>query len=115
MAILNKKEFCKIINNLIKTEECIEELNAVFKKHNKDITLMSLLYNENIDIINILEIMFNDYEEYISYWIYELDFGEKYHDGCITENDGTNIILKTPENLYDFLIKEMTTKNENKS
>ena len=50
--------------------------------------------------------------EVIDYWIYDLNFGSKYYDGCITEKDGTNIVLKTAENLYDYLIEEMQ-KNEN--
>ena len=56
--------------------------------------------------------MFNDKSEIIDYWVYDLDYGKKYKDGCITEADNTNIILKTSEDLYDYLIKEMNTNED---
>ena len=112
MAILNKKEFCEILNNIKKSEECMDSLNTIFKEYNKDIRIFDLLYGYS-DLIKVLRVMFNDeISECIDYWIYDLNFGDKYKDGCITEADGTNIRLKTAEDLYDYLIKEMN-KNEN--
>ena len=112
MAILNKKEFCEIIDKIKQSEECIDSLNTTFKKYNKDIRIFDFIY-EYSDILKVLKIMFNDeISEIIDYWIYDLNFGNKYSDGCITEKDGTNIVLKTAENLYDYLIEEMS-KNEN--
>jgi hypothetical protein len=111
MAILNKTEFCEIMNNLKKTDECIDTLNNIFKTHNKDIKIYSTLY-EFTDILKVLKIMFND-NDMIDYWIYDLDYGEKYSDGCITEKDNTNIVLKSAEDLYEYLIQEMGN-NEDK-
>jgi hypothetical protein len=111
MAILNKTEFCEVMNNLKQTDECIDILNNVFKTHNKDIKIYSTLY-EFTDILKVLKIMFND-DEIIDYWVYDLNYGEKYSDGCITEKDNTEIVLKTAEDLYEYLIKEMVN-NEDK-
>lgn len=111
MAILNKTEFCEVMNNLKQTDECIDILNNVFKTHNKDIKIYSTLY-EFTDILKVLKIMFND-DEIIDYWVYDLNYGEKYYDGCITEKDNTEIVLKTAEDLYKYLIKEMVN-NEDK-
>lgn len=64
-----------------------------------------MICHEDI-VIKLLENMFHDGDT-ISWWIYDLDYGTKYEDGCITENDGTIIDLSTPEKLYDYLIKNI--------
>lgn len=113
MALLNKKDFCEIINNIKKDEECIDSLNDILREYNKELRISSLLYEYN-DLLKVLKFMFDDQSDWIGYWIYDLNYGKKYKDGCITEADGTDIILKTSEDLYDFLIKEMNNKeNDN--
>ena len=57
----------------------------------------------DIQLIKILKAETDD-TDWIEYFIYELDFGEKYEDGSITEN-GKNIKLKTPEDLWELLNK----------
>ena len=44
-----------------------------------------------------------DQGEDISYFIYELDYGRDYEEGCITDQDGNNIDFSTAEKLYDYL------------
>ena len=44
-----------------------------------------------------------DQYEYIDYFIYELDYGRKYEAGMITDENGQDIDLHTPELLYDFI------------
>ena len=46
--------------------------------------------------------MFND-GDIISWWIYDLEYGTEYKDGCITEEDGTIIDVSTAGKLYDYL------------
>ena len=48
-----------------------------------------------------------DKDEWIDYFCFELDFGKKWKEGVITEKDGTDIILKTPEDLYNLLEKQI--------
>lgn len=56
-------------------------------------------------LIKILKIAMNDNHDggWIDYYIWELDFGEKYYEGCVTENDGTAIDLSNAGNLWDYL------------
>ena len=64
------------------------------------------IYNKPISILeNLLKELVNDQYGNISYYFWELDFGEKYYDGCITGPNGEIIKLATPEDLYN-LIKE---------
>lgn len=69
----------------------------------------SLLFNQ---LATILKSQFNDEGRYswIDYFIDELEFGEKYKEGCATYKDGENIDISTAEKLYDFLVKEMKLK-----
>jgi hypothetical protein len=47
----------------------------------------------------------------ISYFIYELDFDEKYKDGCVTF-DGKNIDISTAGKLYDYLVGNLKKQSE---
>lgn len=56
-------------------------------------------------VINLLNksMCLDDTFDTISWWVYELDFGEK-GDDCITV-DGKCISLKSSSELYDYLIE----------
>lgn len=109
--IVSKQEFVEIINQLKEVDDFVKETNNKSRKLKDAIT--SDFFNASIlsishetSVIQLLEKMFNDIDM-ISYWIYELDYGRKYKDGMITENDGTIIDISTAEKLYDFLVENM--------
>lgn len=54
---------------------------------------------ENIKTTSILR----DQYEYIDYFIYELDYGRKYETGMVTDENGQDIDIHTPNLLYDFI------------
>lgn len=56
--------------------------------------------------VELLEHIFNDSNEWITYWMYELNFGKSWHEGCI-KIDGEDLKLQTTRELYDFLIEEV--------
>jgi hypothetical protein len=53
-------------------------------------------------LVELLENNMNDSEEWISYFLYELDFGKKWKPGTVTEGD-KDIPLRNAEDLYDLL------------
>lgn len=108
--MITKQEFVDIINQLKEVNDFVQETNDKARKL-KDAIISDFYNASNLSIshetivLKLLENMFND-TDWISYWIYELDYGRKYEDGCITEND--NIIdISTPEKLYDCLVENM--------
>lgn len=104
--MITKTDFCQVIEDLKQNEEYLDDIRNVFKKHRRE----TQVYSTGLEntIINLLETLFKDEEDnWIDYWIWELDFGEKYEEGTVTDEDGSIIPLKTAEELYDFLIKEM--------
>jgi len=67
-------------------------------------------------LIDLLEMAFDDHykDSTIQYFIYELDFGKKYTEGCISKND-IPIDISTIEKLYDYLVEELEgVKEEDK-
>lgn len=107
MNILSKNEFCRTINELKKNDEFIDKLNDLFFEFRRD----DSVYMTGLEstVVNLLEVMFKDNKtNWISYWIWECDFGESYNDGDVTDDNGETISLKTSEELYDFLLKNMT-------
>lgn len=75
-----------------------------FRKYKREDQVYSTGLEDTV--VSLLEIIFKDKEnQWLAYWIWELNYGEVYNDGDVTEEDGTIISLRTAEELYDFLIK----------
>ncbi len=108
--MLSKKKFVEIIEKLRKVNDFVDEVNN--KARQLDDAIISDFFNasslsishENI-VVELLEEMFNA-DDTLSWWLYDLDYGRKYEDGCIQDKEGNNIDLSTVEKLYDYLIKE---------
>lgn len=45
-------------------------------------------------------------QEWISYFCFELDYGEKWKAGTIKDENDNDIVLQTAENLYELLMRE---------
>ena len=109
MNVLSKKDFCRTLNDLRHNDEFLNSINDVFQKFGKDYAVCSTGLEDTV--VDLLEIIFQDKEnQWIAYWIWEENFGETYKEGDVTENDGTIIPLRTAEELYDFLVKNMKEK-----
>lgn len=108
--MISKSEFVNIINRLKATEDTADKVNEIIRNsvdcEISDFTHAGSLMICHADIvIRLLQNMFNDKFENISYFIYDLDYGRKYKKGMITEADGRNIDLSTAEKLYDYLTR----------
>lgn len=102
-CILSKEEFVKCIKDVKFVIDYEDGLNDHFKKYKVD----GYIYPPNcIETVgDLLYKIFGeaDKDEWISYFMWELDFGKKYKDGIILDSEGKNIRLDTAEKLYDFL------------
>ena len=109
--MLSKKDFCKIIDDLQQNERFLTKLNELFSEFKRQDQIYSTGLEDTV--INLLEIIFKDTEnQWITYWIWEENYGKSYRDGDVTEMDGTIIPLATTEDLYDLLIKNMENEND---
>lgn len=109
--MISKEQFVKIIDRLRETNDFVEETNDKARKLQDAVesdffNAMSLSISHESIVVELLENIFND-KDYISWWLYELDFGRKYKEYCIRDADEKAIDVSTAEKLYDFLISEM--------
>jgi len=98
------EQFKSALSDIKRFQEAQDLINDGFKILGQDSHIM-ITEPESV-IVRLLEAIFNDKGEWISYFLYQLDWGEKYKDGCITDTDGSFIRLSTIDELYDFLLKE---------
>lgn len=109
LSVIPKKVFVESIKALKKQSEhdhkCYKLLGQVFEDfggwYNND-----ALHSQ---LIKVLKMSLNDDNDssWIDYYIYELDYGRKYHEGTANRKDGSNIDLSSASKLYDFLLEDM--------
>lgn len=109
---LTKEQFVEYIGRIKKTCDKDDMLSeAIEKACNDDCRVIGLYGAECSTMVNLLSLAMgleigtydgND----IEYFIYDLNFGKEYKEGCITEIDGTPIDISTTEKLYDYIASE---------
>ena len=105
MRILKKERFCKTMDQIQEVYDYGDRLNEFFKKNHVD----GYLYEPSCieQALSLLSFIFQDDDQWIDYWAYELDFGRRYKYGMITDANGENIPLGTVEELYELLVKNL--------
>ena len=106
--MLSKETFIKAIDQIKRHRDIECKINDA----TKDFNFMQFQFGDYEDVVvRILEDAMEDTtDNWIGYWIYELDFGNDYYKGSIVEIDGTPIKLSTSNELYDFLLSNMKKK-----
>ena len=104
-GIMSKESFCRVMDNYKSMWNFTDEMNDLFRKYKSDGEVYPPMCTGTV--VDLLEYIFNDVNEWIQYWTLELEFGERYEDGDVQDKDGNNISLKTSENLYDLLVENM--------
>jgi hypothetical protein len=108
--MISKENFVKYMEKLQEFRKIEDAINEV----TKDLDFFTVTFIEHeILILTILEDIFGDKENtWISYFMFDLDFGAKWKVGMITE-DGKDVPMRNAEELYDVLIGNMS-KDGNK-
>ena len=120
LNILTKDEFVDIMNELDASEKMGRDINAVIEKGYKPAGCASL--HDFVDaigfttchheaIVNLLQRMFLDDDDFIGYFLYEIDFGRSELANSVRDADGNQIPMSTPGDLYDYLVSNLDTKN----
>lgn len=91
------------INHIKKIREADKKLSDAFKFLDSNIRFVSLEWVED-DYVKLLSITFNDTYDWISYFVYECDFGKKKREVTVK---GKPFELRTVRQLYKLInIKE---------
>lgn len=97
---MTKENFSELINAVKNHSEYIWNL---YKDYGIDFENTPVMEIEN-EITKYLKAQFDDKYDWISYWMWELNFGENWKPGTVTEN-GNDIPLKTIDDLWNLLTK----------
>lgn len=104
--MITKEKFFEILDYFQEINEFENSLNKVFKNNKRTTDFMDpAMFTDCYAIEYILDLLedeFNDTDHWISYWIYELDFGKI---PCPKYMLDQNIKIQTKEELYNFLIE----------
>ena len=104
---MTKELFIATINSIQKQIEIDRKNNSILQEMFPDDSIYCGYNNSELfNALNlILKEQMKDEDDWIGYFMFELDFGEKYRNGMVKEADGSIIDLSNAERLYEFLIK----------
>ena len=108
--MISKKQFIKHMKDLKELYKIEDDIIKAFKKLDPDFGYFSLGKSISL-IINILEDAFDDESEWISYFIYDLNWGKRWTKKSITDNKGKPINMSTLSELYNVLIENLNKEN----
>ena len=113
--MISKEKFVEIINRLKSYNELQNKINDLFKENidNKEMDFVnagSICIGHESVVVYLLERMFDT--DMISYFIYELNYGEKYKAGCVLDENMNEIDLSTAEKMYDYLVQDIESEGE---
>ena len=99
---------CKSIWNM---EDTVEK---ALDRHAREFGDFAEFYlpTQTATIVRLLAIIMRDESEWISYFCYDLNFGNYEDDGMIQNADGTPIPLHTTRQLWDLLIEDAKMTKE---
>lgn len=110
--MISKEKFVEIIERLRNYNDLQDKIENLFDDYidNREHDFMnagSICVGHETIVVKLLENMFNDRENWISWWLYEQDYGRSVSIDDVFDEMGNLIDLTTPEKFYDFLIENM--------
>lgn len=110
MKLISKEKFIRIMDNVKNTLQFQDSFGSLLS--NCNVSGYFVFPSCIDDLVDTLSLLFNDKDEWISYFVFDLDCGDKYCYGCAVREDGSDIVLITAGDLYDFLIENMEKDEE---
>lgn len=107
MKLPSQEQFVDIIAKLKETEEKNTKFGNMMEEFSGSWFCSELAYPATEALMTLLEIVFEDESEWISWWIYEKNYGSRADLEAYYKN-GDVIKLDTAEELYDFLVQNMS-------
>lgn len=107
--MLTKKEFTDAMAAIIEQNAEDDKISKALSSICPDSCCFYGTKHATKGLLNLLKSTMKDTYEWIDYWLYELECGEKYRAGSITQ-DGKYIKLRTIADLYALLKKEYKDK-----
>lgn len=102
--ILSKEDFAKCISSLKKIDDFHNGLDSLFKKYDVD----GFFYPPDCSetVMFILRKLFQDSDDLIKCYVSDLHFGKSWREGALVDENGQDLPLRNPDDLYDLLCKK---------
>ena len=102
---MTKKEFTKILSELVAIKKDEKELNKAFKKFNPDWNYISFGRYETL-VVDALKINMNDNADWIGYFLYERNY-KFTKKTIITNKKGKKLPFENYDDLYNLIKKQL--------
>lgn len=102
---MTKEKFVECITELEELRKVESEINNGFKKIDREFNYISFGRYDSL-IVQLLEEAMNDTSEWISWWIYEADFGNNHKIADSVTVKGEKFRVRTAHRLYDLITME---------
>ena len=102
------EQFNKHLKDITMTMKLQDDLLSLSDEYNKTrIDEFKIWFPSLIDnVIELLANLTNDLDEWIPYWVYELDCGKKAEQSIIKDRDGNTVPLSSIEDLWNLLASQ---------
>ena len=104
-----KEAFLKVMKEYKQLIDDIDNVHNAMKKLDPDFGGFCISRLENF-CSKLIKHSFDDKFDWISYYMYDLEWGKKYKKGTIIGDNGKIIPLKTLEDLYNLLTESKGEK-----
>lgn len=101
---MDKKTFIKTLEEFKAIEEDIQRVHSAMKKLSSDFGGFYMDRHATL-IVNLLSMLMNDTSDWISYFIYELNWGKDARIGSVKSKNGKNIPIKNYNDLWNLITK----------
>lgn len=102
---IDRNTFLSYIKRLQDYEKREKALSKAMAEYCEDLWFFSPKDIVTLIIDMLVEMTGDDKKDpIIDYWIYELEYGDKWVEGSVTDKDGVDIKLKTASDLYKYLV-----------
>lgn len=108
--MITYRDFCNILVHFEEEENFAANFRNLLYQYDKREFIDPYCFQDSSAdefILILLEDIFQDKSHWISYFIYDLDFGREYRDGCITDNNGNIVCLRTKQDLWNLLMENL--------
>lgn len=118
--VLSKEDFTQIVSRIVAAHDTSRAMTELIKDSKKatgedmlvDFFDPFVLYSGQLDsLVKTLEVMFQDSNGWISWWLFECDYG---HDedllATVSDADGESIPMSTVGDLYDLLVANLSLR-----
>lgn len=103
--MISKELFLKTFEQIKQHRENELNLSSVLESMTDGCICDTLIFSRYEDlVVSLLEEFFDT--TLISYYIYELEFGERWYTDCVSDIDEANA-LKSIDSLYEYLLKKL--------